>query len=241
MRKLIAVLTALTRWQSFAAIPAFIALIPAVQADGLDPAIAAACPGFIAWSQQHRAAERKDMQPTVNGTDAALQAQLRSMVAEDQQARQAALVGGLAHPDPIAFNHLLVVDRKNLKTLHEIIAAGGIPSQQRAGSEGIGAFWLLIQHADTDVPLQEQVLKVFSAADSGVPRDDIALLTDRVRGHEGLRQLYGTQFHQSGQQLVPDPIEDEAHVDERRATMDLAPLADYACVLQVVYKMGPPK
>lgn len=52
------------------------------------------------------------------------------------------------------------------------------------------------------------------------------MLEDRVRIKEGKPQLYGSQL--SGNPLCFDPIEDEAHVDERRRSIGLEPLADYA-------------
>jgi hypothetical protein len=216
-------------------------LTPAVQAEDLDAATAAVCPGLAAWVHQHRTAAKSIAQPADTGTDAALTAQLHNMAAEDQQARQAWITAGMSHPDPIVFNHVQVVDLRNVQALHHMIDAGGIPTQRRVGRDGLHDFWLLVQHADTDVPLQEQVLKAFSRDDSGVPRADLALLTDRVRDHQGRPQLYGTQFHFSGNEMAPAPIEDEAHVDERRAAMDLPPLADYACGLRVVYKFAPAK
>lgn len=177
----------------------------------------------------------------MTGTDAVLKAQLHNMVAEDQQARQAWIAGGMNHPDPIVFNHFQVVDLRNVQALHQILDAGGVPTPDRVGRQAMNDLWLLVQHADTDVPLQERVLRALSAEGSGVARGDIAMLTDRIRGHHGLPELYATGFHRSGTQMVPNPIEDEAHVDERRAKMDMPPIADYACVLRLAYKVPPPK
>ncbi len=67
------------------------------------------------------------------------------------------------------------------------------------------------------------------------------MLTDRVRVREGRPALYGGGLHLSGKEWVSDPIEDEAHDDERRAAMGLAPLADYVCLMRVMYKVGPAK
>lgn len=228
----------LRRRRAVAAILVCLSVICTVEADDMETAIRASCPGYMAWAQQHANAEKSRTRSFGDGTDAALKAELIKMAAEDQQARPLDLMQTLGHPDPIAFNHMLVVDRRHLRSLHEIIAVGGIPTPQRVGREGIDAFWLLVQHAD-ETALQEQVLKEFAAGNSGVAQDEIAMLTDRVRGREGRPALYGGGLHLSGKEWVPDPIEDEAHVNERRAAMDLAPLSDYLCVMRVLYKVHP--
>jgi hypothetical protein len=45
-----------------------------------------------------------------------------------------------------------------------------------------------------------------------------------VRVAQARPQVYGTQFARAG----PQPIEDEEHLDERRAAVGLEPFADYA-------------
>ena len=47
---------------------------------------------------------------------------------------------------------------------------------------------------------------------------------DARRVRSGLPPLYGSLLDDS---LKPSPIEDEAHVDQRRKAMGLEPLADY--------------
>ena len=58
-------------------------------------------------------------------------------------------------------------------------------------------------------------------------RTDLPLLEDRVRMLDGEQQLYGSQLTrgEDGKPMLW-PIEDEAHVDERRAGVGLEPLAD---------------
>ena len=75
---------------------------------------------------------------------------------------------------------------------------------------------------------------------TGEIRDqNYALLYDRVSVYQGRPQRYGTQ----GGMLVIDgvkhhgaqPIEDVAHVDERRAAIGLGPLAEYLRLLRQMY------
>jgi hypothetical protein len=206
-------------------------------------ALKVSCPGYIHFTDQKREREEEEKKgeplPTA-GTDEGLTANLVHMAAEDQRARRAAIdAGGYADQKSVPQEaEVLNVDRTNLKALREIITASGIPTYQQVGRAGMIALWTLIQHADSDVSLQEMALNEFAKADSGLPREQIALLTDRVRIHQGKLQLFGTQF-QGGQPMRPSPIEDERHVDERRKAMDFPPLADYACMLRVAYSARP--
>src|SRR5436190_193472 len=89
-----------------------------------------------------------------------------------------------------------------------------------------GAFHqrLLVQHADQDRSFQKKCLRLMEAAPDGeVSKQDVAFLTDRVLLADGKKQRYGTQFKQSGRRFVPEPLEDEATVDARRARMGLPP------------------
>jgi len=55
-------------------------------------------------------------------------------------------------------------------------------------------------------------------------------LEDRILMREGKKQIYGTQLHsgpKTNGKLELYPIDDEEHVDERRAIVGLQPLAEY--------------
>lgn len=108
------------------------------------------------------------------------------------------------------------------------------------GDDGVNAAWLLVQHADSDPDFQARVLKVLAARVRRNEFDlgEFAMLTDRVLVHAGKPQRYGTQFGDDGSGLRPGIMEDPAHVDERRASVGLGPLAEYACMIQAVYGLG---
>lgn len=56
---------------------------------------------------------------------------------------------------------------------------------------------------------------------------DAAYLSDRIAVLEGREQTFGTQFDWDGHgQLSPAPIRDVQSVDERRASVGLAPIAE---------------
>jgi len=129
------------------------------------------------------------------------------------------------------------VDRKNTEGMKKIIEKIGFPTISKVGKVGMRNAWYLIQHADHDVEFQKMCLGLISKLpNSEVDKTLVAYLEDRVRVNEKRGQLYGTQFTQIGNQHVPRPIEDEEHVDERRAQMGMGPLADQ---IRMMYEKYP--
>lgn len=134
------------------------------------------------------------------------------------------------------------IDQKNLKRLEEIVAKIGWPGKSLVGNEGNVAAFLIIQHSE--LPTQEKYLPMLKeAAAKGETRPaDAAMLEDRVLMRQGKKQIYGTQLQsnrESGFKLFLVPIEDEEHVDERRAKVGLGPLKEYLKVFGLEYT--PPK
>lgn len=114
-------------------------------------------------------------------------------------------------------------DIQHGKQINQIIQEHGYPTQELIGAEAMSAFWLLVQHQDSDLKLQENCL-----THCDFNPENKAYLTDRVRVNNNQPQLYGTQFMRSEGKLIPEPIEDEAHVDERRKEVGLDTLEEYA-------------
>lgn len=111
-----------------------------------------------------------------------------------------------------------------------ILAQYGYPGKSLVGQLRQDALWLVIQHA----PLEKQE-KYFPLLDEAAQKGEMsksswALTVDRIRMFKGQAQVYGSQ-------VVPDEttggskfynIEDEAHVNKRRAEVGLEPLEAYA-------------
>lgn len=122
------------------------------------------------------------------------------------------------------------VHRRNAERLRAIVEAIGWPTEPLVGAEASEAAWLVLQHAIGEPALQRGMLRVLGehARRGEVPKWQVAMLEDRVRGLEGRAQRYGTQldWDESGA-LVPTPaVEEPQTVDERRAEVGLAPLAE---------------
>lgn len=56
---------------------------------------------------------------------------------------------------------------------------------------------------------------------------EVAMLTDRLEIKAGRPEIYGTQLSLRNGRWILDPILDSQHVDERRGSVGLPPLADY--------------
>ncbi len=121
---------------------------------------------------------------------------------------------------------LEAVNKKNRTRMHEIVATYGWPGKTLVGEEGANAAWLLVQHADKDLAFQKDVLAKMEpmVKTDEVSPADFGYLWDRVAVAEHRPQRYGTQFNETHE---PQPIEDEAHVDERRASIGLPSMARY--------------
>ncbi|MGZ3443200.1 MAG: DUF6624 domain-containing protein, partial [Polyangia bacterium] len=147
----------------------------------------------------------------------ALRREILSLVEEDQKARDAMTA---------AFQRMQAIDQKTTAKMKEIVAKVGWPGTRLVGKDGATGAWLLVQHADDDLALQKLCLaKMETAVKAGeASPKDWAQLVDRVAVAEKRKQIYGTQFDERDQPL---PIEDEAHVDERRKAVGLGTLADY--------------
>lgn len=138
--------------------------------------------------------------------------------------------------DSAAF--MMYVDSTNLVTLEQIIGQIGWPPASKVGKKANSAAWLVVQHA----PLESQE-KYFPMMEKSVKDKEsnpveLAYLDDRIRMRKGQKQLYGTQVKMDEKTGAPAiwPIEDEEHVDKRRAELGLEKMADYAKRFGIDYK-----
>ncbi|MDP2947485.1 MAG: hypothetical protein Q8N88_05210 [Nanoarchaeota archaeon] len=121
-------------------------------------------------------------------------------------------------------NYLVyAIDGVNNMRIRKIIEDYGYPTQKLIGKQAMGSFWILIQHQDFDLGLQEECLKNCDFQ----PKEE-APLTDRVLLNSGKKQIYGTQFHRDKKlNLVPRPIKDIKNLDKRRKSVGLEPFKEY--------------
>ncbi|RZK44428.1 MAG: hypothetical protein EOO59_21895, partial [Hymenobacter sp.] len=128
------------------------------------------------------------------------------------------------------FKQMQQQDARNEERVKAIIAQYGWPGTRLVGRTGSMAAFLVIQHSDL-ASIQKYLPAIREeAATGGLAKANLALMEDRVLVFQDKPQVYGSQVRTNPATGKAEffPIADEAHVDERRATMGLGPLADYA-------------
>lgn len=133
------------------------------------------------------------------------------------------------------------IDTKLMQQLEAIVAQHGWPTISLVGPEASGNAFLVLQHADLSFQKKYFPLLKEAVAKNDVKKSNVALLEDRILMREGKKQIYGSQLRMNTQtqKLELYPIEDEANVDQRRASMGLEPLKDYMKRFKLEYE--PPK
>lgn len=165
--------------------------------------------------------------------DEALRAELVELGRRDQEARRASDPSMWSNAEFLA--RMLRVDSANTRRLREIVRERGWPRAAVTGADGARAAFLVVQHSP-DRAFRKEMLELLRALPAAeVRRSDLAALIDRVAVEEGKPQVYGTQFNLMGGKATPLPMEDPERVDERRASMGLPPMAEYARMLEQAY------
>jgi hypothetical protein len=127
--------------------------------------------------------------------------------------------------------------REKRRALRENIAARidavlkerGYPTPALVGEDGSRAFFNLLSNAD--VAVQERALERMQGVE-GVPKAQVAWLTDKVRRATKRPQVYGTQVVRGADGRVEAyTIEEPKTVDERREAVGLNALSQYLAVL----------
>ena len=166
--------------------------------------------------------------------DTALRDELIRLGMADQTARLGFDVDAAA--DTGRLRMMLGIDSSLTSRLRRIVAERGWPARTRVGTEAATAALLIVQHSPSDAFQREMLPLLETAAAAGeASAADVAMLTDRVRTHEGRSQLYGTQFRIVDGALEPYPIEDADSLDTRRARVGLMPMAEYVKLLESTY------
>ena len=108
------------------------------------------------------------------------------------------------------------IDASNLARTKAIINQFGWPGKSLAGEKGSQAAWTIIQNAD--LATQKLFIDVMQEAADRKELSPalLAATIDRIAVREGRAQTYGTEPNA--------PIDDEEHVDDRRASVGLPPL-----------------
>ncbi|MBY0234911.1 MAG: hypothetical protein K2W93_08020 [Burkholderiaceae bacterium] len=108
--------------------------------------------------------------------------------------------------------------------LEDLVARCGWPTTTEFGDKAPQYAATIVQHASLEFQLKYEPLMRASANANELPKRLWATLDDRIRVRKNLPQRYGTQLKTDGPELTLWPIEDEEHLDERRAEVDMVPV-----------------
>ncbi len=127
-------------------------------------------------------------------------------------------------------------DAENLAEVKAMIGQYGWVGPSLVGDRASNAQFLVIQHSDKQtreyyLPLMREAVKQHKAKPSS-----LALMEDRFAFETKGKQIYGSQViaDKEGAPMVA-PIEDPDNVDKLRASVGLAPLADYLMHWKIVW------
>jgi VWFA-related protein len=135
-------------------------------------------------------------------------------------------------------------DRDKLHKLYEqsaeklcdILKTSGWPTSATVGTPGIAAAFYILKNGGTH-EMQRDLLPVIVAAIKKDPaqKPEFAGLFDRLRVSAGMKQLFGTQVVSLGGFLVLYPVEDQKHLDDRRAEFGLPKMEENIRNLERLY------
>jgi hypothetical protein len=156
-----------------------------------------------------------------------LRGELLAMQAEDIRVREDLAKEGLlgAGYEP----RMEAVHLRNAARLEAIVNEHGWPGRSLVGDDGAEAAWRTLQHAIGRPDLIRRYLPLLqeAAAAGEVPDWQPAYVLDRIRFFEGKPQVYGTQYDWDDEGFSRLwPVEDPEHVNERRKSVGLPPLAE---------------
>ncbi|CAN5509697.1 hypothetical protein BH10PLA2_BH10PLA2_03070 [soil metagenome] len=122
------------------------------------------------------------------------------------------------------------IDHDNLAWFKQVVERNGWPGKSMVGPDGAQGAFLIVQHAVSDLEFMARCLDLLQPAYKAGEAEGqwVALLTDRLLiMREMKKQLFGTQLEFRDGKMVPQPIEDEANVDQRRKELGMQPLEQY--------------
>ena len=171
-------------------------------------------------------------------TNPKLRAELLAMEKVDQDAR-IPCTNGTSDEQIKCFAEILKrIDEPNTRRLEEIFDEFGFPDTAKVGKDGLQAFMVVLQHAPTD-DLRVRVLKPITKAfkNKEMPPMAYANFVDRLRLHQGKKQLYGTGFEFKDGKMVLSPTEDLKHLEKRRAKIGLPPMSEAVEMMKEIYHL----
>lgn len=136
----------------------------------------------------------------------------------------------------VVYKQIIHADSTDLEKIEKILDTRGWPPYSEIG-DLYSALFLVIQHADLNTQLKYLPLIQSAADKNDIDPESLAILKDRIAIRQGRKQLYGSQveYNPATKAYTVSPIEDEPHVNERRAKIGMPPLQEYLKQWNIVY------
>ena len=168
----------------------------------------------------------------------AIRDELLKMEKVDQDARMKCANGTADEQVRCLAEISTTVDEPNTRRLAEIFDQIGFPNTAKVGKDGLQTFMVLLQHATSD-PLRVRALKPIANAfrNNEMPPMAYANFVDRLRLHQGKKQLYGSGFEFKDGKMVLSPTEDLKNLEKRRAKIGLPPMAEAVKMMEEIYHL----
>ena len=150
---------------------------------------------------------------------------------EKEQELRSEAVGKVDNPKLI--ERIKAIDLQNTIWVEQLMEQQGLPGMTEVGDDGTQALFLLIQHSP-DLEFQKRCLSFMEVLvrQGEFASVHLAYLADRILALEGKPQIYGTQGRsQDDGVIVPYPIENDDHVNERRKAIGLESMEEYFKVM----------
>jgi len=128
------------------------------------------------------------------------------------------------------FANIPLVYKRHIPILKTIIKKNGYPTIKSVGKESSHNFFIMVQHSDSDVEFQSEMLVLIKAEveKGNVSGKDFAFLTDRVLLAKGKQQRYGTQVeYEYNKRVFPKNLYKPEECNKRRAKLKMESLEDY--------------
>ena len=166
------------------------------------------------------------------GSDRELKRRLIRMAKQDQAIR----AGRVTAITQTTVKKMQITDEGLTAELKQIILEKGWPTISLVGLRASqDAALILIHSPDHDFQRAKLPELQRLAENEEIVGSDIALIADKVLVSEGKPQRFGTQFDISNGHVHMAPVEDPAHLDERRAQYLLGPMTEYKKSLAKMY------
>lgn len=130
-------------------------------------------------------------------------------------------------------------DKDNLVFVEKEIQKHGWIGPLMVGESGSQTVFLVIQHSDLETQQKYLPLMRVAVEEGKAYKSDLAMLEDRVAMREGRKQIYGSQirYNKISEHYYIYPIDKPEKVDQRRAAMNLCPIADYISAYELTWDL----